>query len=318
MLCLWTDSPLHRSPNHRLQPAPVYAYDPETDKKQSRAKVIRSEQLPLLDTHQNGFSLPPLDFLKATPLGTKGVVLSDEELQKRADLLEQVLEDFKVKGEVIDVKPGPIVTMYEFEPARGVKSSQIIGLADDIARTMGAISARVAVVPGRNAIGIELPNETREIVYLREQLESIYAGENKAKLPLVLGKDISGAANIVDLAKMPHLLIAGTTGSGKSVGINTMILSLLYNLTPEQCKFIMIDPKMLELSIYDGIPHLLTPVVTDPKKAVVALNWVVREMDVRYQKMSKINVRNIGGYNTRIKEAKEHGVEITNDRTDRF
>ncbi len=293
-------------------PAPVYAYDPETDKKQSRAKVIRSEQLPLLDTHQNGFSLPPLEFLKATPLGTKGVVLSDEELQKRADLLEQVLEDFKVKGEVIDVKPGPIVTMYEFEPARGVKSSQIIGLADDIARTMGAISARVAVVPGRNAIGIELPNETREIVYLREQLEYIYTSEKKAKLPLVLGKDISGAANVVDLAKMPHLLIAGTTGSGKSVGINTMILSLLYNLTPEQCKFIMIDPKMLELSIYDGIPHLLTPVVTDPKKAVVALNWVVREMDERYQKMSKINVRNIGGYNTRIKEAKEHGVEITN------
>ncbi len=293
-------------------PTPVYAYDPETDKKQSRAKVIRSEQLPLLDIHQNGFSLPPLEFLKATPLGTKGVVLSDEELQKRADLLEQVLEDFKVKGEVIDVKPGPIVTMYEFEPARGVKSAQIIGLADDIARTMGAISARVAVVPGRNALGIELPNETREIVYLREQLEYIYTSEKKAKLPLVLGKDISGAANIVDLAKMPHLLIAGTTGSGKSVGINTMILSLLYNLTPEQCKFILIDPKMLELSIYDGIPHLLTPVVTDPKKAVVALNWVVREMDERYQKMSKINVRNISGYNTRIKEAKEHGVEITN------
>ena len=292
--------------------APVYAYDPETDKKQSRAKIIRSEQLPLLDTHQNGFALPPLEFLKPTPVGIGGEIVSDEELQKRADLLEQVLEDFKVKGEVIDVKPGPIVTMYEFEPARGVKSAQIIGLADDIARTMGAHSARVAVVPGRNAIGIELPNEKREIVYLREQLETIYANEKKAKLPLVLGKDISGAANIVDLAKMPHLLIAGTTGSGKSVGINTMILSLLYNLTPEQCKFIMIDPKMLELSVYDGIPHLLTPVVTDPKKAVVALNWVVREMDERYKKMSKINVRNIGGYNTRIKEAKVHGIEIIN------
>ena len=196
-------------------------------------------------------------------------------------------------------------------PARGVKSSQIIGLADDIARTMGAISARVAVVPGRNAIGIELPNEKREIVYLREQLETIYNEKNKAKLPLVLGKDISGKASIVDLSKMPHLLIAGTTGSGKSVGINTMILSLLYNLTPEQCKFIMIDPKMLELSVYDGIPHLLTPVVTDPKKAVVALNWVVREMDERYKKMSKITVRNISGYNSRIKEAKANGLEIT-------
>ncbi len=289
---------------------PVYAYDPAAEKKQSRAKVIRAEQLPLLDNPQNSFALPSLDFLRPAPVGDGGEVVSDEELQKRADLLEQVLEDFKVKGEVIDVKPGPIVTMYEFEPARGVKSAQVIGLADDIARTMGAISARVAVVPGRNAIGIELPNDKREIVYLREQLETIYTGDKKAKLPLVLGKDISGNANIVDLAKMPHLLIAGTTGSGKSVGINTMILSLLYNLTPEQCKFIMIDPKMLELSVYDGIPHLLTPVVTDPKKAVVALNWVVREMEERYKKMSQIAVRNISGYNTRIKEAKAHGVEI--------
>jgi len=289
---------------------PVYAYDPAAEKKQSRAKVIRAEQLPLLDNPQNSFALPSLDFLRPAPVGEGGEVVSDEELQKRADLLEQVLEDFKVKGEVIDVKPGPIVTMYEFEPARGVKSAQVIGLADDIARTMGAISARVAVVPGRNAIGIELPNDKREIVYLREQLETIYTGDKKAKLPLVLGKDISGNANIVDLAKMPHLLIAGTTGSGKSVGINTMILSLLYNLTPEQCKFIMIDPKMLELSVYDGIPHLLTPVVTDPKKAVVALNWVVREMEERYKKMSQIAVRNISGYNARIKEAKAHGVEI--------
>jgi DNA segregation ATPase FtsK/SpoIIIE, S-DNA-T family len=292
-------------------PAPVFAYDPEADKKQSRHKVIRAEQLPLLDMHQEGFALPPLEFLTQTPTGDKSEVVSDKILLERADLLEQVLEDFKVKGEVIDVKPGPIVTMYEFEPARGVKSSQVIGLADDIARTMGAISARVAVIPGRNAIGIELPNEKREIVYLREQLETIYNTEKKAKLPLVLGKDISGTPNIVDLAKMPHLLIAGTTGSGKSVGINAMILSLLYNLTPEQCKFIMIDPKMLELSVYDGIPHLLSPVVTDPKKAVVALNWVVREMEDRYKKMSQITVRNIGGYNSRIREAKDNGVEIT-------
>ena len=288
---------------------PVYGYNPESDKKQKRVRVIRSEQLPLLDSYQNGFALPPLEFLKPSPAAA-GEHVSDETLRERADMLEQVLEDFKVKGEVIDVKPGPIVTMYEFEPARGVKSSQIIGLSDDIARTMGAISARVAVIPGRNAIGIELPNEKREIVYLREQLETIYTSEKKAKLPLVLGKDISGVANIVDLAKMPHLLIAGTTGSGKSVGINTMILSLLYNLTPDQCKFIMIDPKMLELSVYDGIPHLLTPVVTDPKKAVVALNWVVREMEDRYKKMSQISVRNISGFNARIREAKAHGVEI--------
>ena len=290
--------------------ATVYAYEPEADRQKGRVRTIRGEQLPLLDAHENGFALPPLEFLKPSPASNVRESMSDDMQRQRADLLEQVLEDFKVKGEVIDVKPGPIVTMYEFEPARGVKSSQVIGLADDIARTMGAISARVAVVPGRNAIGIELPNEKREIVYLREQLETIYASEKKARLPLVLGKDISGQPNIVDLAKMPHLLIAGTTGSGKSVGINTMILSLLYNLSPEQCKFIMIDPKMLELSVYDGIPHLLTPVVTDPKKAVVALNWVVREMEDRYKKMSQISVRNIGGYNSRIKEAKAHGVEI--------
>ncbi len=302
--------PIPAKVDSKAADAPVYGYNPESDQKQSRAKIIRAEQLPLLDLHQDGFSLPPLEFLKPAPLGEGNVSVSDEELQKRADYLEQVLEDFKVKGEVIDVKPGPIVTMYEFEPARGVKSAQVIGLADDIARTMGAISARVAVVPGRNAIGIELPNDKREMVFLRDQLETIYASEKKAKLPLVLGKDISGAPNIVDLAKMPHLLIAGTTGSGKSVGINTMIMSLLYNLTPEQCKFIMIDPKMLELSVYDGIPHLLTPVVTDPKKAVVALNWVVREMEDRYKKMSQISVRNISGYNARIKEAKAHGVEI--------
>ena len=211
-----------------------------------------------------------------------------------------MLEDFGVKGEIINARPGPVVTLYELEPAPGIKSSRVIGLADDIARSMSAVSARVAVVPGRNAIGIELPNEFREKVYFRELLSSSEYNNTSAKLPLCLGKTIGGEPVVVDLARMPHLLIAGTTGSGKSVAINTMLLSLLYKLRPDQCRLIMIDPKMLELSVYDGIPHLLTPVVTDPKKAVVALKWAVREMEERYKKMSKLGVRNIDGYNTRL------------------
>ena len=225
--------------------------------------------------------------------------------------LEGVLEDFGVKGDIINVRPGPVVTLYELEPAPGIKSSRVISLADDIARSMSAISARVAVVPGRNAIGIELPNEIRETVYLREMLASSDFEKMKGKLPICLGKTIGGEPIIADLARMPHLLIAGTTGSGKSVGINTMILSLLYQMTPEQCRLIMVDPKMLELSIYDGIPHLLTPVVTDPGKAVVALKWAVREMEDRYRKMSKIGVRNIDGFNQRVGEAKKKGDVIT-------
>jgi S-DNA-T family DNA segregation ATPase FtsK/SpoIIIE len=225
--------------------------------------------------------------------------------------LEGVLEDFGVKGDIINVRPGPVVTLYELEPAPGIKSSRVISLADDIARSMSAISARVAVVPGRNAIGIELPNEARETVYLREMLASQDFEKMKGKLPICLGKTIGGEPIIADLARMPHLLIAGTTGSGKSVGINTFILSLLYQMTPEQCRLIMIDPKMLELSIYDGIPHLLTPVVTDPSKAVTALKWAVREMEDRYRKMSKIGVRNIDGFNQRVVEAKERGEVIT-------
>ncbi len=221
-----------------------------------------------------------------------------------------MLEDFGVKGSIIQVRPGPVVTLYELEPAPGVKSSRVIGLAEDIARSMSAIAARVAVVPGRNAIGIELPNQRRETVYLREQLASKEFANSKAKLPMCLGKTIGGEPVIADMAKMPHLLVAGTTGSGKSVAINTMILSLLYRLSPEQCKLIMIDPKMLELSVYDGIPHLLTPVVTDPKKAVVALKWTVREMEERYKKMSKVGVRNIDGFNTRVREADEKGEVI--------
>ena len=221
-----------------------------------------------------------------------------------------MLDDFGVKGEIINVRPGPVVTLYELEPAPGIKSSRVIGLADDIARSMSAISARVAVVQGRNAIGIELPNQRRETVYLRELTASEDFEKTRHKLAIALGKTIGGEPVIVDLARMPHLLVAGTTGSGKSVAINTFILSLLYRLRPDECKLIMVDPKMLELSVYDGIPHLLTPVVTDPKKAVVALKWAVREMEDRYKKMSKVGVRNIDGFNARVSEARAKGQVI--------
>jgi DNA segregation ATPase FtsK/SpoIIIE-like protein len=216
---------------------------------------------------------------------------------------------FRRRGEIVKANPGPVVTLYELEPAPGIKSSRVIGLADDIARSMSALSARVAVVPGRNAIGIELPNAHREKVYLRELLGEGFRVD--AKLPLCLGKTIGGDPVIIDLARMPHLLIAGTTGSGKSVAINTMILSPALPAAPDQCRLIMVDPKMLELSVYDGIPHLLTPVVTDPKKAVVALKWAVREMEERYKKMSKLGVRNIDGYNQRLGEAKGKGEKLT-------
>jgi len=253
---------------------------------------------------------PPTRLLQQsrTPRG-RGV--SDEVLQENARELEGVFQDFGIKGEITNVRPGPVVTLYELEPAPGTKSSRVIGLADDIARSMSAVAARVAVVPGRNVIGIELPNDRREIVMLREMIETPDFQENDARLALALGKNIGGEPIIVDLFRMPHLLIAGTTGSGKSVGINTMILSLLYRLSPEQCKFIMIDPKMLELSVYDGIPHLLAPVVTDPKKAVVALKWTVREMEERYKRMSKLGVRDIKGYNSRILQAEAKGEVLT-------
>jgi S-DNA-T family DNA segregation ATPase FtsK/SpoIIIE len=221
-----------------------------------------------------------------------------------------VLSDFGIRGVIRHVRPGPVVTLYELEPAPGTKSSRVIGLADDIARSLSAVSARVAVIPGRNAIGIELPNPTRKVVYLRELLESQEFVGTRFKLPLCLGKAIGGDPVVVELAQMPHLLVAGTTGSGKSVAINTMILSLLYRLTPEECRMIMVDPKMLELSVYDGIPHLLTPVVVDPKQAVIALKWVVREMEERYKKMSKLGVRNIVGFNARVQEAKASGKTL--------
>jgi len=253
---------------------------------------------------------PSLKLLQQTR-GARGRGVSDEVLQENARELEGVLQDFGVKGEITNVRPGPVVTLYELEPAPGTKSSRVIGLADDIARSMSAVAARVAVVPGRNAIGIELPNDRREVVLLRELLETSDFEETDARLALALGKNIGGEPIIVDLSRMPHLLIAGTTGSGKSVGINTMILSLLYRLSPDQCKFIMIDPKMLELSVYDGIPHLLAPVVTDPKKAVVALKWTVREMEERYKRMSKLGVRDIKGYNARILHAEAKGEVLT-------
>src|SRR6187401_1920368 len=258
----------------------------------------------------SGYMLPSLNLL-AAPRANERTTLSRELIDGNAVALESVLQDFGVRGEIINARPGPVVTLYELEPAPGIKSSRVIGLADDIARSMSAVSARVAVVSGRNAIGIELPNPTREKVYLRELLTGENYNENAAKLPLCLGKTIGGESVIVDLSRMPHLLIAGTTGSGKSVAINTMILSLVYRLRPDQCRLIMVDPKMLELSVYDGIPHLLTPVVTDPKKAVVALKWAVREMEERYKKMAKLGVRNIDGYNQRLVEAKGKGEDLT-------
>ncbi|MBB3311447.1 S-DNA-T family DNA segregation ATPase FtsK/SpoIIIE [Rhizobium sp. BK196] len=270
---------------------------------------VRSARMIVEKVDASGYEFPPRALLQEPP-ERLGEIMSQETLEQNAGLLESVLEDFGVKGEIIHVRPGPVVTLYEFEPAPGVKSSRVIGLADDIARSMSALSARVAVVPGRNVIGIELPNATRETVYFREMIESEDFDKSGYKLALGLGKTIGGEPVIAELAKMPHLLVAGTTGSGKSVAINTMILSLLYRMTPEQCRLIMVDPKMLELSVYDGIPHLLTPVVTDPKKAVMALKWAVREMEERYRKMSRLGVRNIDGYNGRVSQAREKGETI--------
>jgi len=285
--------------------------DDETDDAPAaRAPRKRTPKAPAPKNGGSSFTLPAVGLLTAAKASDR-FTLSDAVLQENAKALEAVLQDFGVRGEITNARPGPVVTLYELEPAPGIKSSRVIGLADDIARSMSALAARVAVVPGRNAIGIELPNEHREKVYLRELLASKENLESIAKLPLSLGKTIGGEPVIVDLARMPHLLIAGTTGSGKSVAINTMILSLLYKLSPAQCRLIMVDPKMLELSVYDGIPHLLTPVVTDPKKAVVALKWAVREMEERYKKMSKLGVRNIDGYNARLAEARTKGEQLS-------
>ena len=289
-----------------LRAEPLVAAKPAAPKKSEQRRQSRLA----LEEAGGDYSLPPLDLLAPTKAGP-AAKLDESALSENARLLESVLAEFGVKGQIVKVRPGPVVTLYELEPAPGIKSSRVIGLADDIARSMSALSVRVAVIPGRNVIGIELPNATRETVFLRELLGTEAYDRNGGRLPLILGKDIGGAPVVVDLARMPHLLVAGTTGSGKSVAINTMILSLLFRLSPEHCRFIMVDPKMLELSVYDGVPHLLAPVVTDPKKAVVALKWAVREMENRYRSMSKLGVRNIDGYNARVEEAKTKGELIT-------
>ena len=286
--------------------------DEEEEEEAPAARAPRKKAAPKAAAKKSSdkFELPSVSVLAAPKAGDRQP-LSKTELEANSRALEGVLQDFGVRGEIVKANPGPVVTLYELEPAPGIKSSRVIGLADDIARSMSALSARVAVVPGRNAIGIELPNAHREKVYLRELLVAKETVESVAKLPLCLGKTIGGDPVIIDLARTPHMLIAGTTGSGKSVAINTMILSLVYRLRPDQCRLIMVDPKMLELSVYDGIPHLLTPVVTDPKKAVVALKWAVREMEERYKNMAKLGVRNIDGYNARLLEVKAKGEEPT-------
>lgn len=279
----------------------------EKPKPGKRAEDAKQRKLDL-PTPGGEYEFPPLDLLEEADESARVAGRAQEDvLEANARMLESVLQDFGVHGEIVQVRPGPVVTLYELEPAPGTKTSRVIGLADDIARSMSAVSVRIAVVPGQNVIGIELPNASREIVYIRELLASRSFEKSAGGLALALGKDIGGEPVTVDLARMPHLLIAGTTGSGKSVGVNSMIASLLYRLTPEQCRFIMIDPKMLELSVYDGIPHLLSPVVTDPKKAVVALKWVTREMEERYRSMSKLGVRNVAGYNQRVEEARNKG-----------
>jgi len=290
-----------KAPAELVEPAGARAGKREGKERQGRLEL----------TGDGEMELPPLSLLVDADRTRKTVALDDEALEQNARLLETVLEDFSVHGQIVRVRQGPVVTRYELEPAPGTRSARVIALADDIARSMSAISARVAVIPGENVIGIELPNASRETVYLRELLGSADFERSTTQLPLALGKDISGAPVIADLARMPHLLVAGTTGSGKSVAINSMILSLLYRLRPDECRFIMIDPKMLELSDYDGIPHLLHPVVTDPHKAVVALKWAVKEMNERYRAMSNLNVRNIAGYNKRLSDAKAKGEQLT-------
>jgi S-DNA-T family DNA segregation ATPase FtsK/SpoIIIE len=300
------DTNLSPAAPHVSQPEmrkPVVQYVEKRSAAPSRQAIAEAQpRLRFDEVASQPYELPPLSLL-AAPSTVQRYTLSNDALEENARMLESVLDDYGVKGEIVAVRPGPVVTMYELEPAPGLKASRVIGLADDIARSMSALSARVSTVPGRSVIGIELPNATREKVVLREIISARDFGDTNMRLPLALGKDIGGDAVVANLAKMPHLLIAGTTGSGKSVAINTMILSLLYKLSPEECRMIMIDPKMLELSVYDGIPHLLSPVVTDPKKAVVALKWVVGEMEERYRKMSKMGVRNIEGYNGRVREA---------------
>jgi S-DNA-T family DNA segregation ATPase FtsK/SpoIIIE len=300
-----------RPENPAMPPAHIPVVTPQLSSGASSAAAASSQQrFNLSDTETKDWEYPPLSILQTRPKTEEAHPLNESALRKNAELLQNVLADFNIQGEITSIHPGPVVTLYELEPAPGTKSARVISLSDDIARSMSAVSVRVAVVPGRNVIGIELPNKTRQIVYMEELLASRLFEKTSAKLPLILGKDIGGQPILADLAKMPHLLVAGTTGSGKSVAVNTMILSLLFCLSPEKCRFIMIDPKMLELSVYDGIPHLLSPVVTEPGKAVVSLKWTVHEMEERYRAMSKLGVRNIEGYNARLREAAKKGETI--------
>ncbi len=303
------DSARRRRPAAKPEPRPAAAEPAAAAPPAAAASEPRAAAAAELIADDE-FKLPPLDFL-TQPRQRASVSLDRAALAETAKALEKVLDDFGVRGEIVDVRPGPVVALYELEPAPGTRAARVIALADDIARSLCAMSVRVATVPGRNVIGIELPNDQRETVYLRDLLASPAYEDTSARLTLALGKDISGDPVVVDLARMPHLLIAGTTGSGKSVAINAMILSLLYRLPPADCKLIMIDPKVIELSVYEGIPHLLAPVVTEPHKAVVALKWVVREMDERYRLMSHLGVRDIFAYNRRIKEAMERGEQLS-------
>jgi S-DNA-T family DNA segregation ATPase FtsK/SpoIIIE len=286
-------------------PGPSLAIKPPKAPPRPSSREARESQPTLPFGETAGFRLPELIMLaKPRP---RGSAYDEAALRQNARVLEGVLAEFGVKGQIDNIRPGPVVTLYELVPAAGVKSARVVALSDDVARSMSVAACRVAVVPGRNAIGIELPNPRRETVFLRDLLSSAEYEKAGQTLPLALGETIGGEPYIADLARMPHLLIAGTTGSGKSVGVNAMILSILYRLPPDRCRFIMIDPKMLELSVYDGIPHLLAPVVTDPKKAIVALKWTVREMEDRYRRMSKIGVRNVAGYNEKANEALAKG-----------
>jgi len=288
--------------------APAVSGKPRVHATAPRTKPAR-EQLPL-DLKEPGWRFPDLDLLKRPPIPVNSGP-NEEALQANARLLETVLDDYGVKGAIVEIRPGPVVTLYELEPAPGIRSARVIGLADDVARSLSVTAVRIATVPGRNVIGIEVPNARRETVFLQEILASDELRKSSGKLILALGKDIGGTTVVADLARMPHLMIAGTTGSGKSVGVNAMILSLLYRLSPDQCRLILIDPKMLELSIYEGIPHLMAPVVTEPAKAVTALKWVVREMERRYRAMSQLGVRNVAGYNDRVAEARAKGEVVT-------
>jgi DNA segregation ATPase FtsK/SpoIIIE, S-DNA-T family len=287
-------------------PRPTITTPAKPAQPSARTQRERQAKLDLGDT----WILPTLDLLSPPPPPSTDK-LDKNALERNARLLETVLEDFHVRGHVTEVRPGPVVTMYELEPAAGIKASRVVALADDIARNMSALSARVATIPGRTVIGIELPNQKREAVVLSELIASHqFENQGPGNLALILGKNIAGDPVIADLAPMPHLLVAGTTGSGKSVGLNAMILSLLYRLTPDQCRMIMIDPKMLELSVYDDIPHLLSPVVTEPAKAIRALKWAVEQMEDRYRMMATIQVRSLASFNEKVKAAKAKGQPL--------